>query len=255
MNSTPYLEVINRALMASQKIIKHYFRQGIAVDRKSDQSPVTIADKETELAIRDIISRSFPEHNILGEEHGSDNKSSEYCWVIDPIDGTKSFISGLPLFGTLIGLTKNNQPLLGVIDMPILNERWVAVAGDKTYLNDKICKVSQTTLLKDAILYSTEPNMFVGKDATKYSQLAATVAMRRFGGDCYNYGLLASGYIDLVVEADLKYHDIMSLIPIIESAGGVMTDWQGNVANADFDGRIIAAATPELHQQAMVLLA
>jgi histidinol phosphatase-like enzyme (inositol monophosphatase family) len=249
-----FLSTANEALEHSRATINRYFRQRIEVKNKADESPVTIADQTTEAKMRAIISGRHPEHGILGEEHGMEQSDARFQWVIDPIDGTKSFISGMPTFGTLLGLTDHGSAMIGVIDMPILDERWIGVANQITTHNGQHCQTSNVRSLSKAILYCTEPDMFNCDQFKCFEKLTAKVQLRRFGGDCYNYGLLASGHIDLVVEGSLQYYDIMALIPVIEGAGGVITDWQGNSLNKNWDGLVIAAATPELHKEALDIM-
>ena len=249
-----FLTTIEDALHQSRTTIKRYYRQRIIVESKADASPVTEADRTVESQIRQIISQRHPEHGIIGEEHGSNQSLADYKWVIDPIDGTKSFISGMPTFGTLMALTYHERPKLGVIDMPILDERWIGTIGEKTTLNGETCSVSNVTQLAQATLYCTEPDMFNAAQLDKFENLSRLVYLRRFGGDCYCYGLLASGQIDLVVEGSLHYYDIMALIPVVEGAGGIITDWEGNELKDGWGGLVVAAATPELHQAALDLL-
>jgi len=238
----------------ARPIALSYFRRSVPVEHKADASPVTVADRETEATLRDMITRRFPEHGIYGEEHGSLHPGRPYTWVIDPIDGTRAFISGMPLFGTLIGLLEHGQPLLGILEVPALGERWEGVRGHPSLMNGQPCQVSHCQSLERAILYSTAPEMFRGEDLGRYQRLVDAVHLRRFGGDCYSYGLLASGHVDLVVEADLAPYDILALVPVIESAGGVVSDWRGRPLGLDGDGRVIAAATPALHRQALAIL-
>ncbi len=249
-----YLATVQVALEASKRIISEHFRSGVEVEAKNDASPVTIADRHAESAIRDVIARNHPEHAVLGEEHGATVVSSPWKWVIDPIDGTKSFISGMPTFGTLVALTFEDKPLMGVIDMPMLNERWIGVSGQGAKCNGEPCRVSSKEDLPEAILYATEPNMFSEEQKLRFDALAGEVKLRRFGGDCYSYALLASGFIDLVVEASLQYYDVMALIPVVEEAGGIITDWRGNPIREGWDGTVVAAATASIHQQALAVL-
>lgn len=249
------LITVSEALEQSRASIKRYFREPLSVENKADSSPVTIADQQTEALIREVIERRHPCHGILGEEHGVDLLDADYQWVIDPIDGTKSFISGMPTFGTLLGLTKHSIPHIGVIDMPILNERWVGLENESTTHNGNLCHTSNTQVLEDAILYCTEPDMFKTEGQRgQFEALSQQVRLRRFGGDCYCYGLLASGHIDLVVEGSLEYYDVMALVPVVEGAGGVITDWQGQPLKNGWNGLVVAAATPELHQATIELL-
>lgn len=249
-----FLATANEALVESSATIKRYFRQRVPVESKADASPVTVVDQKVEAQIRKVINERHPDHGIFGEEHGIDRSESDYEWVIDPIDGTKSFISGMPTFGTLIGLTHQSSAMIGVIDMPVLNERWVGVAGEVTTHNGSACKVSEVQTLGQATLYCTEPAMFDPMQLGHFERLSEKVKLRRFGGDCYCYGLLASGQIDLVVEGRLHYYDVMALIPVVEGAGGVISGWDGQSLKRDGDGLVIAAATPQLHEAALEIL-
>ncbi len=249
-----FIRVANEVVERSGSVIRSYFRQPLEIIHKGDMSPVTVADRETEIAMREVIKQNYPLHSITGEE-GDDLIGPEpYTWTMDPIDGTKSFITGNPLFGTLLCLSEDSKALLGVIDIPILKERWVGISNQGTTYNNKPCRVSENKVLSEAQLYCTEPNMFNRLQAEHFSDLEKNVRLRRFGGDCYNYGLLASGQIDLVVDASLHHYDWMALIPVIEGAGGIITDWNGKPLNHSSDGAVIAAATRELHEQALALL-
>lgn len=249
-----YIEIAHRVVNLSGAVIKGYFRQPLAVIDKGDMSPVTVADRETEAAMRAELARLCPTHSIIGEEFDSQLQQSPYTWILDPIDGTKSFISGVPLFGTLLCLCLSNKPLLGVIDMPILGERWIGTKDHVTRCNGKVCSTASTTELNQARLFCTEPDMFTPLQAQGFQTLEQEIKLRRFGGDCYNYGLLASGHIDLVVEASLHPYDWMALIPVVEGAGGIITDWNGNTLCDVSDGTVVAAATRELHTHALAIL-
>ncbi|HEX3971231.1 MAG TPA: histidinol-phosphatase [Stellaceae bacterium] len=240
---------------AAGEIIRGYFRKKIGVETKSDRTPVTIADRAAEKVMRRLIEIAFPQHGIFGEEFGKQNEDADYVWVLDPIDGTKSFISGVPLFGTLIGLTYRGAPVLGVIDQPISGERWIGAAGRKASLNGKPIKTRACGRIKDATLYATAPEMFAKGNATAFQRLRQQVKLARFGADCYAYGLLASGFIDLVVEADLKPYDYCALLPVVEGAGGTMSDWGGKPLTLKSDGRVIAAGDPKLLAKARRVLA
>ncbi|MGO4572447.1 histidinol-phosphatase [Microvirga sp. 2TAF3] len=235
-------------------VARRYFRQKLVVESKADASPVTIADREIELAIRQAIRDSFPDHGLFGEEHGLDKADAERIWVIDPIDGTKSFITGMPTFGTLIAYLEGGVPRVGVVDHPALRERWVGRAGSPTLWNGEPCRTSTCTVLSEAILYATTPDIFTGKDRDSFEALSRHVALRRFGGDCYAYALLASGHVDVVAEVGLQPYDYLSLVPVIEGAGGVITDWSGRPLGLTSDGRVVAAATPALHKEALAAL-
>jgi len=232
----------------------HHFRKPIEVHTKSDNSPVTFADRETERLMRQMITDAYPKHGVLGEEHANTGADSDNLWVIDPIDGTKSFISGLPLYGTLIAYLQGQQVRIGAISMPSMKEFWIAVEGEGCFMNGSPCHVSDCRELADAILMATSPEYFVGDNLTRFTNLSKQTRVRRYGGDCYTYAMVASGWADIVVECGLQSYDYMALIPVIEEAGGVVTDWSGEKLNLNSDGTIIAAATPELHRQALEFL-
>jgi inositol-phosphate phosphatase/L-galactose 1-phosphate phosphatase/histidinol-phosphatase len=236
-------------------VLRRYFRQPLAIEAKADLSPVTIADREVETLVRSAIEAAFPDHGILGEEFGAVRADAEYVWVIDPIDGTKSFMTGKATFGTLIALTRRGRPILGVIDQPITRERWVGVASQPTTFNGAPISVRPCARLADATLYATTPQMFVGDDAVAFERLMKAVKYPLYGADCYAYGLLASGFTDLVCEASLQPYDYCALVPVVEGAGGVMSDWQGRPVTIATNGRVLAAGDAALHQAALDLLA
>lgn len=233
---------------------RKWFRHPLSIDTKADESPVTQADREVEAALREAIAQHYPQHGIFGEEFGALHAEAEMVWSLDPIDGTRAFISGNPLWGTLLALLHQGRPVLGLIDIPMLQERWIGAAGSPTRLNGGICQASACTELRDAILYATSPDIFEGAELTAFDALTGAARMRRYGGDCYSYGLLASGHVDLVVEAGLQSYDYLALMPVIEGAGGVITDWSGQPLSLASQGRVVAAATPQLHRQAMRVL-
>lgn len=248
-------ELAHKMADRARSILRPYFRTRIQIEDKADTSPVTVADRETEAALRQMIESHFPTHNIIGEEHGQVLHGGPFTWVIDPIDGTKSFVSGMPTFGTLISLQEAGQPVLGLIDMPMLDERWVARRGCGTRYNGRTCHTSGVTDLGNAILYATEPDPFSPEQLECFNRLARHVKLRRFGGDCYLAGLLASGHIDLVVEADLKLYDVMAMVTVVEEAGGRISDWYDRpVGGPDWDGSLLASATESLHRQALAVL-
>jgi len=240
---------------AARPIAARYFRTPVTVDDKSDLSPVTIADREAETAMRTLLARHVPSHGVFGEEHGAERTDAEYVWVLDPIDGTKAFITGLPIFGTLIALLHRGVPVLGIIDQPILKERWLGASGRPSTLNDKPIKVRACASLDKAYMYSTAPLMFAGPIAKRHEALAEKVKLFRWGGDCYAYGLLAAGHVDLVVENSLKLYDFAALAPVIKGAGGMITDWQGRELNMHSDGSVLAAGDPAIHRAAAAVLA
>lgn len=238
-------------------VILPHFRSGTAVDHKGGASfdPVTAADRDAEAAIRQAIRQAYPTHGIVGEEFGDERADAEYCWIIDPIDGTRAFILGQPLWGTLIGLTAGGKPLLGMMDQPYTRERFWSGQVESFFAHDgetRTIRVRPCAALGEAALASTTPDMFEGQDAERFERLSQAVRLRRFGGDCYNYCLLALGQIDLVVENGLKPFDILPLVPIVERAGGVVSTWEGG--DPSHGGRILAAGDPVLHAAAVEML-
>jgi len=238
----------------ARKIALKNFRHPLAIDTKADETPVTIADREVEAFLRRAISERYPEHGILGEEFGRDHTDASHVWSIDPIDGTRSFISGNPLWGSLLALLHRGQPVFGQIDIPATGERWVGLEGRPSTFMGTICRTRDTNSLERAILYATDPDIFDEGETRAFKALTDAVYLRRFGGDCYSYGLLAGGHIDLVMEADLQPYDYLAMAPIIAQAGGVMTDWEGNPLDLHSDGRVLAAANGTLHEAALACI-
>ncbi len=230
------------------------FRTPLEVTAKLDASPVTVADRSAEASMRRLINLHAPSHGILGEEHGRERMDADYLWVLDPIDGTKSFITGSPLWGTLVALLHHGKPVLGLVDMPMLGERWFASSGQSAQCNGQAVHVSACRDLARARIYSTSPDAFKPVEWAAFDALSRRCALRRFGGDCYIYALLAGGYIDLVIEAGLQPYDYLAVLSLVQAAGGIMTDWQGQALSVDSDGSVLAAATPELHAQALAAL-
>src|SRR6476660_7940178 len=250
-----FVALANTLADAARPISARYFRTPVSIDDKSDASPVTIADRAAEAAMRVILNKQVPEHGIYGEEHGVERADAEYVWVLDPIDGTRAFITGLPIWGTLIALLHNGKPVLGVIDQPILKERWLGVDGQGSTFNGQPIKARACPTLDQAYMYSTSPIMFSGDLSRKHAALVDAVKLFRWGGDCYAYGLLAAGHVDLVVENDLKLYDFAALVPVIKGAGGLATDWHGRELDMNSDGSILAAGDPAVHRAAMDVLA
>ena len=245
---------------AAGSAIRPYFRQRLEVESKADASPVTVADRAAESAMRELIAARRPRDGIVGEEYGSERPDAEYVWVLDPIDGTKAFISGLPTFGTLIALLHRGAPVLGVIDQPVSGERWLGVPGlgaDLRQGHDATLEPIHTRAcasLAEASLFCTAREQFVGPDAEAYARLAAQVRMTRYGLDCYAYAMLATGFVDLTVEAMLEPYDYLALVPVIEAAGGRISDWDGAPLGLHSDGRVIAAGDPRRHSEALAIL-
>jgi len=240
-------------------IALRYFRKSLDVDNKLEGAgfdPVTRADREVEASIRAEITRLYPDHGIIGEEEAAVETDSPYCWIIDPIDGTRAFISGVPAWGTLLGLKFDEECIAGVMHQPYLGETFFGGAGSAALRRagkEIELRTSETRELASAIAYCTHPAMFpTPENLERFKRVDGAIRMMRYGGDCYSYCLLAHGMIDLVVEGELQPYDIVPLIPIIEGAGGVVTNWQGESAMSG--GLIVAAANPALHDQALALL-
>lgn len=239
------LALANALADAAGNAIRPLFRGDWSEQRKDDASPVTEADRVAEAAMRAIIEARCPDDGIIGEEYGTRNEGAGRQWVLDPIDGTISFMAGRPIFGTLISLMQDGWPVLGVIDQPIVGERWAARIGEGTTLNGLPVRTRSCKELSDATIASSGPQYFTDDQGAAFMSLAArTSQIVVWGGDCYNYGLLASGHLDLVCEAGLKLYDYAALVPIVEGAGGMMSDWQGNPLDANSDGTVLALGEP-----------
>ncbi|MET0748058.1 MAG: histidinol-phosphatase [Rhizobium sp.] len=233
------------------------FRAGIDVVNKEAAGfdPVTEGDRAAEAAIRALIAETFPEHGILGEEFGNVGLEREHVWVIDPIDGTRAFISGVPVWGTLIGLYRNGRAVMGLIDQPFTGERYFADGRTSQYTGpggDKTLAVRDCGSLSKAILFTTSPHLFVGVEMEKYRAIEDQVKLFRYGTDCYAYALLAAGHVDLVVENCLKPYDVGGIIPVIEQAGGIITTWDGG--RPEQGGSIIAAGSRAVYDEALAIL-
>jgi myo-inositol-1(or 4)-monophosphatase len=251
-----HLDTALAAADAAGAVIRPFFRRPLGADQKADHSPVTEADRQAEHAMRSLIARRHPDHDILGEEAGLDQSGSRYCWVLDPIDGTRAFITGRPSFGTLIALLQDGVPVLGIIDQPITGERWIGVAGQPTRFRGPFGGSAGTRAcarLADAELSATSPEM-LGDALPRWQLLSRAARRTSWGGDCYAYGLLALGQIDIVAERDLKIWDWAALVPVVEGAGGRIVDWHGNALAADSAGEVIAVGDPALLEAALVCL-
>lgn len=245
MNLKAEIALAHRLADAAREEIRPRFRQ-VGSERKDDASPVTEADRAAEEAMRRILKAEYPQDGIVGEEFGVEEGRSGRQWVLDPIDGTTAFLAGRPLFGTLIALVADGFPVLGVIDQAILDERWLGVAGKGTSFNNRPVKSRACKTMEEATLATTGPHYFTVEQGNRFMALAGVTDHKRMvmGGDCYNYAMLASGHIDMVVEAGLKLHDYAALVPVVEGAGGVMADWNGDPLHAGSDGHVIALGDP-----------
>lgn len=257
-----FLEVAGALADAASGVTRAWFRGDFRIDDKADDSPVTVADREAEQAMRAILAERLPAHGIIGEEWGRERADADWVWVLDPIDGTRAFVTGNPLFGSLIGLAHRGRPCLGVIEMPILGERWVGAAGRPTRFSDsrgtREVHARDVGGLEQAILRCTSPDMFGDAEsavAAAWRRLHAGVKSALYGGDLFCYGQLASGYVDLVCEHGLQPYDFMALVPVLTGAGAVVSDWRGEPMGLDSKGDILVAATPALHRAALGRLA
>lgn len=248
------VEFAGRLADESGAIAMRLFRSGVSVELKADRSPVTIADQQAEAAIRRLISAAYPQHGVIGEEYGEDRRDADFVWVLDPIDGTKSYITGRPTFGTLIALTHEGRPLLGVIDHPALRERWVGARGHPTRMNGLQVRTRSCPDPADAALYASSPHLFVGDAEAAFARVRAATRQVLYGSDCYGFGLVASGFADLQVDARLSIHDYMAAVAVIEGAGGTMTDWRGQALSLASGDRVVAAGDASLHEQVLGML-
>ena len=252
LDSKTLIDFCNETLELSGKIALTYFRDIRDLTIKGDESPVTLADKQIEQVIRREIEKNFPGHNIIGEEFEIVDNSSEYTWYIDPIDGTRSFVAGKSDFGTLIALVKNEKIIGGVIDCPALQERWMSFDTDTTIVNGNNTKCREIDKLENSVMATTSSHEFGMEKWRAYQSLEESVKVTTTGSDCYNYGLLASGYLDIVAEKLTAPHDYLPLIKIVQGAGGVMTDWEGNNLNfSDKNVYVLASSSNRLHELAL----
>jgi inositol-phosphate phosphatase/L-galactose 1-phosphate phosphatase/histidinol-phosphatase len=240
------IALAHRLADAARAAILPHFRSGLTSERKSDSSPVTLADRAAEQAMRALLIAEMPNDAIHGEEFGISTGTSGRTWVLDPIDGTTGFLAGRPIFGTLIALMVDGWPVLGVIDQAVLGERWLGVTGQPTVFNGQPVRSRSCSALTDAALATTGPHYFDAHDGEHFMALAAKTDHKRMvmGGDCYNYAMLASGHLDVVCEAGLKLHDFAALVPVVEGAGGMMCDWHGDPLHAGSDGHVLALGDP-----------
>ena len=252
------LDAALAAIDVAGAIVRPFFRTPLDAEIKGDRSPVTLADRNAELAIRALLTQRTPECGILGEEFGLDRPGARLRWVLDPIDGTRAFITGRPTFGILIALLAEGVPVLGVIDQPITGERWVGIAGEATRFTGPFGGTIGTRRcpgLALAELSCTTPAMLDDATRPRFEALAHNVQRVSWGGDCYAYGLLALGQIDIIAERDMKIWDWAALVPVIEGAGGRVTDWNGQRLRADGDGNVLALGDARLAASASALLA
>ncbi|WP_455919008.1 inositol monophosphatase family protein [Ensifer canadensis] len=250
-----FLALAHAMADAAADVIRPYFRQRLAIDAKADASPVTIADRDAEAAMRQMIEVHFPDHGIRGEEFGACRTDAEWIWVLDPIDGTKSFVSGSLAFGTQIALLYRGEPMLGMINQPITGERWLGLSGTPATLNGDPIRTSDRTAIDRAILYTSALEQFDRERHSQFAELAAKVHFTRFSHDCYAAGLLAFGSIDLLVESNVFDYDILPQMPIVLGAGGIVTDWEGRpLTDAPRYDTVLMAANEKIHRAALEAL-
>ncbi len=258
MTTIDFAAFVDELATVSGETIRPFFRTTLSIENKSqsgDFDPVTAADRAAEAAMRALIKRTFPAHGILGEEFPAERPDAEYVWVLDPIDGTKSFICGLPIWGTLIALTRRGEAIYGMMHQPFTREHFVGDGRAASYrgpAGDRALRTRACAELRDAMLLTTSPLLMNDADRQCFTRVEQAVRLSRYGGDCYAYCVLAAGHIDLVIETELKPYDVAALIPIIEGAGGIITSWDNGRPHGG--GRIIAAGDPRVHAQAMALL-
>jgi inositol-phosphate phosphatase/L-galactose 1-phosphate phosphatase/histidinol-phosphatase len=246
LNLSAEIALAHRLADAARAAIAPHFRSGLDHERKADATPVTLADRAGEQAMRRILTAEVPQDGVVGEEFGASEGRSGRQWVLDPIDGTAAFLAGRATFGTLIALLVDGFPVLGVIDQPVLAERWLGVAGERTTLNGREVATRACPELSHAALATTGPQHFSQEEGDVFMALAQATDHKRMimGGDCYNYAMLASGHLDIVCEAGLKLYDFAALAPVVEGAGGTLCDWNGEPLHAGSDGHVLALGDP-----------
>jgi histidinol phosphatase-like enzyme (inositol monophosphatase family) len=251
------VDFATRLADASAHILKQRFRQPLTIEIKMDQSPVTAIDREVESKLRDMIASEYPAHGVIGEEFGADRAEAEHVWVLDPIDGTKSFITGRPLFGTLIALCCQGRPILGIIDHPVIGmgERWVGAIGRPTLHSGAAAQVRACQNLGGAALFCSSPHSSLPENERAFDRLRRSVGQTLYSTDCYAFGLVASGFADTYVDFGLGIYDYLAAVPVVEGAGGVISDWSGKALTIDSGKNIVASGDRELHSSVLATLA
>ncbi len=253
--SDQLLQFANGLADSSGAILRRRFRQKINVEIKGDNSPVSDADRETESELRRLIGAAFPDHGVIGEEYGKDRPDAEFVWVLDPIDGTKSFITGRPLFGTLIALCRDGKPILGIIDHPALGERWIGATGQPTRFNGNPVRVRDCSGIGAAAMFGSSPHSRTPGNEAAFDRVRRAARQVLYSSDCYAYGLIACGFADLCIEFGIGIHDFVAVVPVLEGAGGIVTDWNGALLTIASGDKVIAAGDATVHRAAMDLLA
>jgi histidinol-phosphatase len=257
MTAIDFSSFVDQLATASGETILPFFRTALAIENKNARGfdPVTAADRSAEQTMRTLIRKQFPDHGILGEEYGSEHTDAEYVWVLDPIDGTKSFICGMPVWGTLIGLMRFGEPVFGMMHQPFTRERFSGDGGGTSYRGpggNRDLHARSCTSIENALLSTTSPLLMNPGDRGAFAKVEDKVKLSRYGGDCYAYCMLAAGLIDLIIETEIKPHDIVAIIPIVAGAGGIITTWDNGPAQGG--GRIVVAGDKRVHEAALEIL-
>jgi inositol-phosphate phosphatase/L-galactose 1-phosphate phosphatase/histidinol-phosphatase len=253
----PFVDLAGRMADRARVAILPHFRTGVTIETKADNSPVTVADREAERVMRELIEAEYPDHGIEGEEWAAKQGTGDWVWYLDPIDGTKSFICGVPLFGTLIALARNGKPVLGVIDQPYTNERWLGVAGRPSTMNGREISVGSCPGLDQVRFFTTSMDYYSPAQVVALERLQAAVGLVRYSADCYAFALVAEGAVDICAEGGVNEYDVAAVVPVIEGAGGIVTGWDGAPLRFERQGaipNIIACGDPDIHAAAIDLL-
>ena len=249
-----FIALAHQMADASGDIVRAKFRRDFDTETKADKTPVTEIDKAVEQMVRDLVDRHAPDHGVIGEEYEPTRPDAEFVWIVDPIDGTKSFVCGIPMFGTLIALRHGDDYVLGLVDQPVLRERWIGADGHGATMNGEAIRTRACPRLADAVVTTSGPDdyAYYAYDAMRPVHRAGKWVM--YGGECYDYGLLAMGFHDVMIDADLHQHDFAAPTALIRNAGGVVSDWQGRPMRPSSDGRILAVGDPALREQCLALI-
>ena len=252
-----FVEFAHRLADAAGEIVRPATRSRRVAHRKADESPVTEIDRAVEVRLREMIAARYPAHGVIGEEFGKDREDAEHVWVLDPVDGTKAFMAGLPVYGTLIGLARGGHPVLGIIDQPVTRERWTGIHGDGTWYDGERVHAGACGGLSDALVCTTSSEYYEGDDAHGLQRIVARSQWMVYGGNCLAFAQVACGLVDVALETKVGVHDYCALVPVVENAGGVMTGWRGERLTLEPapGGRILASGNRAVHEAAMACLA
>lgn len=254
MLSNEFIDFSHELADAAGKIARKHYRKPVVIEIKSDFSPVTAVDREIERTLREMIAARYPQHGVFGEEFSAQNTNAEFVWVIDPIDGTKSFITGRPMFGTLIALLRAGVPALGIVDHPVVGDRWVGASGHPTKYKGEVVRARPCPLLSHASLLTSSPDYFKDEEAKAFTRLKDSARLVMYGSECMEYGLVASGHADISIGAALDPFDYLAAVPVIEGAGGRITDWEGRPLRLTSGHRVLATGDPSMHEVILDLL-